>query len=118
MGKDPRQIEALWDAMYNAGLGYNGGPVTMSTLSGIDMALWDIAGKAAGLPLHQMLGGACRDHVRMYRATGSGLPHTVEPGQPYRAGYATQAKANGAATIHKLGLTTRKLWCRNGVSAP
>jgi galactonate dehydratase len=94
LGKDPRQIEALWETMYNAGLGYKGGPVTMSALSGIDMALWDIAGKAAGLPLHQMVGGACRDRVRMYRATGSGLPHTVEPGQPYRAGYATQAKAN------------------------
>jgi len=43
-------IEALWETMYNAGLGYKGGPVTMSALSGIDMALWDIAGKAANQP--------------------------------------------------------------------
>ncbi|MBX3010127.1 MAG: hypothetical protein KF832_01425 [Caldilineaceae bacterium] len=92
VGKDPRQIELLWDAMYNAGLGYKGGPVTMSALSGIDMALWDIAGKAAGQPLYQLLGGACRDRVRMYRATGGAPPHTIEPGQPYRAGYATQQK--------------------------
>lgn len=85
-GKDPRQVELLWETMYNSGIGYKGGPVTMSAISGIDMALWDIAGKAAGQPVHQMLGGACRDRVKMYRATGGGLPHVVEPGQPYRAG--------------------------------
>ncbi|MCB0187674.1 MAG: hypothetical protein KDE31_25570, partial [Caldilineaceae bacterium] len=89
IGQDPRRIEALWEKMYNAGVGYKGGPVTMSALSGIDMALWDIAGKDAGKPVHQLLGGACRERVRMYRATGSALPHTVEPGQPYRAGAAS-----------------------------
>jgi galactonate dehydratase len=86
VGQDPLRIEALWTAMYEAGVGYKGGPVTMSAISGIDMALWDIAGKAAGLPVHRLLGGAYRDRVRMYRATGAGQPHTVEPGLPYRAG--------------------------------
>jgi galactonate dehydratase len=86
IGQDPRRVEALWETMYNAGSGYKGGPVTMSALSGIDMALWDVVGKDAGKPVHQLLGGACRDRVRMYRATGGGLPHTIEPGQPYRAG--------------------------------
>ena len=86
LGHDPLRIEALWEKMYNGGLGYKGGPITMSAISGIDMALWDIAGKAAGLPVHQLLGGACRDRVKMYRATGGGLPYCVEPGQPYRAG--------------------------------
>ena len=92
IGQDPRRIEALWETMYNAGLGYKGGAVTMSALSGIDMALWDIAGKAANQPVHQMLGGACRDRIKMYRATGPAQPHCVEPGQPYRAGYAAQQK--------------------------
>ena len=86
IGKDPCNVEALWHTMYNSGLGYVGGPIKMSALSGIDIALWDLAGKAAGLPIHQMLGGACRERVRMYRATGGGLPWVVEPGQPYRAG--------------------------------
>jgi galactonate dehydratase len=87
-GRDPRQVEQLWSEMYNAGLGYKGGPVTMSAISGIDMALWDLTGKAAGQPVHQLLGGACRDRIRMYRATGSEPPHVVEPGLPYRAGRA------------------------------
>ena len=86
LGRDPRHIEALWQAMYDGGLGYKGGPVTMSAISGIDMALWDLAGKAAGLPIHAMLGGACRDRIKMYRATGGALPWCVEPGQAYREG--------------------------------
>lgn len=85
IGRDPRRIEALWKAMYEGGNGYRGGPVTMSAISGIDIALWDIAGKAAGLPIHRLLGGACRDRVRMYRATGGERPHCVAPGRPYRA---------------------------------
>jgi galactonate dehydratase len=86
IGKDPRRIEELWQTMYGHGNGYVGGPVTMSAISGIDIALWDIAGKAAGLPIHQMLGGACRDRIKMYRSSASELPHFVEPGLPYRAG--------------------------------
>lgn len=89
VGRNPRHIEALWQAMYAAGVGYKGGPVTMSAISGIDMALWDLAGKAAGLPIHALLGGACRDRVRLYRATGPEPPHVVEPGLPYRAGYSS-----------------------------
>ncbi len=93
IGQDPRRIEALWSAMYHAGLGYKGGPVTMSAISGIDMALWDLVGKLAGQPVYQLLGGACRDRIRMYRATGAGQPHCVEPGLPYRAGTPTSAPA-------------------------
>jgi galactonate dehydratase len=84
IGQDPTRIETLWQAMY--GQGYVGGPVKMSALSGIDIALWDLAGKAAGLPIYKLLGGACRSKVRIYRATSGNLPWTVEPGQPYRAG--------------------------------
>jgi len=87
LGEDPRRIEWLWGRMYDAGLGYKGGPVTMSAISGIDMALWDLAGKAEDAAVHQLLGGAYRNRVAMYRATGGAPPHCVSPGLPYRAGY-------------------------------
>ena len=86
LGEDPRRIEYLWDRMYTAGGHYRGGPVTLSAISGIDIALWDVAGKAAGQPVHRLLGGAYRDRVLVYHATGGAPPHCVEPGQPYRSG--------------------------------
>jgi galactonate dehydratase len=92
IGQDPTRVEALWQAMYDSGLGYKGGPIKMSALSGIDIALWDIAGKAAGLPVYRLLGGAVRDRIRMYRATGGALPHCVRPGEPYRAGHRAEAR--------------------------
>lgn len=87
VGKDPTHVEQLWTEMYRSGIGYTGGPIKMSALSGIDIALWDIAGKAAGLPIHKLLGGPCQERIRIYRATGGALPHFVQPGEPYRAGY-------------------------------
>jgi len=86
VGKDPCQVEEMWQLMYQGGSGYVGGPVKMSAISGIDIALWDLAGKAYGVPIYKLLGGACRDRVRMYRAVGPGAPWYVEPGLPYRAG--------------------------------
>ena len=86
LGRDPLRRQALWATMYAGGNGYKGGPVTLSAISGIDMALWDIAGKVAGLPVYQLLGGACRERIRLYRAVGPEPPHCVEPGLPYRAG--------------------------------
>jgi galactonate dehydratase len=85
VGKDPRRVEEHWDAMYRVS-GYRGGAVTMSAISGIDIALWDVAGKLAGQPVHRMLGGPVRDRIKMYHASGGAPPHSVEPGLPYRAG--------------------------------
>jgi len=84
VGKDPRRIEALWSTMYEAIWYYRGGPLTMSAISGIDMALWDLKGKAAGLPVYEMLGGPYQDRLRFYANAGPGEPYFVEPGRPYR----------------------------------
>lgn len=86
IGKDPTQVEKLWKVMYESGSGYLGGPIKMSAISGIDIALWDLAGKAAGVPIHTMLGGQVHDRIKMYRSAGGQLPWTIEPGEPYYPG--------------------------------
>ena len=64
-GCDPRNIEAIWHECYRSTY-FRGGPVFMSALSGIEMALWDIKGKTLGVPVYQLLGGQVRDRVPCY----------------------------------------------------
>jgi galactonate dehydratase len=65
VGKDPRKVVHHWQAIYRHAF-YRGGPVLTSALSGIDMALWDIKGKALGVPVYELLGGPTRNRVRVY----------------------------------------------------
>jgi galactonate dehydratase len=65
IGEDPRRIEHLWQESFRR-LFARGGPVTGSAVAGIDMALWDIKGKALGVPVYELLGGLARDRVRLY----------------------------------------------------
>ena len=73
IGKDPFLIEEHWTVMYRAGF-YRGGGIHMSALAGIDQALWDIKGKAFGVPVHQLLGGQLRDRIRVYSWIGGDRP--------------------------------------------
>jgi len=65
IGRDPTEIERLWQDIFR-GPRYRGGPVLMSALSAIEIALWDILGQAVGLPIWRLLGGKARDRVRLY----------------------------------------------------
>lgn len=65
IGKDPRQVVHHWQAIYRHAF-YRGGPILTSALSGIDQALWDIKGKALGVPVYELLGGPTRNRVRVY----------------------------------------------------
>jgi len=69
IGKDPRRVVHHWQAIYRHAF-YRGGPILTSALSGIDQALWDIKGKAFGVPVYELLGGPTRDRVRVYAHAG------------------------------------------------
>ena len=73
VGKDPRQIEDHWTVLYRSGF-YRGGGIHMSALAGIDQALWDIKGKALGVPVHELLGGRVRDRIKVYSWIGGDRP--------------------------------------------
>ena len=65
LDKDPTKIEDIWNTLYRAAF-YRGGPILMSAIAGIDQALWDIKGKSLGVPVHELLGGKCRDKIKVY----------------------------------------------------
>ena len=65
IGEDANNIEDIWQKLYRSGF-YRGGPVLMSAISGIDQALWDIKGKALGVPIYELFGGQVRHKVRLY----------------------------------------------------
>ena len=69
VGEDPMDVERLWDEMFRSTLPYGRKGLPIMAISGVDMALWDIIGKAAGLPVYRMLGGACRDSMAVYQTT-------------------------------------------------
>ena len=76
IGQDPSRIEDIWSTVYRAGF-YRGGGVLMSALSGIDQALWDIKGKFFGAPVSALLGGKCRDRIKVYSWVGGDRPSDV-----------------------------------------
>jgi galactonate dehydratase len=65
VGQDASRIQHLWQVMYRDSF-WRGGPAVLSALSGIEQALWDLAGKRAGMPVYELLGGACRDAIPLY----------------------------------------------------
>ncbi|RDB27910.1 D-galactonate dehydratase [Hypsizygus marmoreus] len=73
VGHDANNIQDIWQTAYR-GRFYRGGPVLMSALSGLDIALWDIKGKKLGVPIWQLLGGKVRDRVRVYGWVGGDSP--------------------------------------------
>ena len=78
IGRDPEQVEDIWQSLYRAPY-WRSGPIQMTALAGIDLALWDIKGKLAGMPLYQLLGGRTRRGVLAYtHATGNSFAETED----------------------------------------
>ncbi len=88
IGRDARRIEDIWHYLYK-GAYWRRGPVTMTAIAAVDTALWDIKGKALGVPVYQLLGGQARDDVMVYgHANGESIDETVAAAAEYvRLGY-------------------------------
>lgn len=76
IGRSAGDIEDVWQVLYRGGF-YRGGPVLTSAVSGIEQAMWDIKGKYFGVPVHELLGGACKERMRVYCWIGGDRPDEV-----------------------------------------
>ena len=94
IGNDPRNVQYLFDLMYNT-TRFPGGIIVNSAISGIEHALWDIAGKSAGVPVWALLGGRVRNKIRTYQSTSGATPQ--------------QAGENAKRMIETFGYTALKM---------
>ena len=100
MGKDPMRIQDHWQAMYRTNF-YRNGAVFMSAMAGIDQALWDIKGKFYNAPVYDLIGGLCRDKLKVYRWIGGDRPSDIKETvtEAYNQGYRA-IKMNGTEEMH------------------
>jgi galactonate dehydratase len=99
IGMDPFRIEDHFQVLYRGGF-YRGGPVLTSALSGIEQALWDIKGRALGVPVYELLGGAAREKMRVYSWIGGDRPaDAAESAKAQRAAGFTAVKMNATEEL-------------------
>jgi len=99
LGKNAGHIEDIWQMLYRGGF-YRGGPILTSAISGIEQALWDIKGKALGVPIYDLLGGPVRDKIKVYSWIGGDRPANVaeEAAKKLEEGY-TAIKMNATQDL-------------------
>ena len=108
IGQDPTKIEDLWQVMTRGGF-YRGGPIMSSAVAGLDQALWDIAGKSLGVPVHRLLGGHVRDRIRVYGWVGGDDPSELRDAISAQvAAGLTAVKMNGSGIMPAIG-TVRQI---------
>lgn len=99
IGRDPFEIERIWQELHRSF--FRGGPINGTIISGFEMALWDIKGKALGVPVYELLGGAARDRIKVYSWIGGDRPSDVAEGALDRKekGF-TAVKMNATDELH------------------
>ena len=103
IGHDAARIEDIWQIAYRGGF-YRGGAVLMSALSGLDQALWDLKGKALGVPAWELMGGRVRGRVRAYAWIGGDKPHEIDDAAAARKAQGFSAvKMNATADLDWIG---------------
>ena len=99
IGRDPKDVEDIFQVLYRGGF-YRGGPVLTSAISGIEQTLWDIRGKALGVPVYDLLGGAVRDKIQVYCWIGGDRPDDTAAAAKEKAAQGYHAvKMNGTAEL-------------------
>ncbi len=117
IGKDPRRIEDHWTVLYRGGF-YRGGGIHMSALAGIDQALWDIKGKALGVPVSELLGGCVRDRIRVYSWIGGDRPsETAAAAKAAVERGFTAVKMNGTEELQYVDTFDKVERCLQNVAA-
>ena len=103
IGRDPSRIEDIWQYLYR-GAYWRRGPVTMTAIAGVDVALWDIKAKAAGMPLYQLLGGASRERMLCYtHADGADIDETLAAiEEKQRQGFAAVRVQSGVPGLDRI----------------
>src|SRR3954468_6042363 len=103
IGADPARIEDTWQFLYRSAY-WRRGPVTMAAIASVDMALWDIKGKAAGMPVYQLLGGASRNGLMAYgHASGASLPELFDSVREHQAqGYRSIRVQTGVPGLNRI----------------
>ena len=108
IGEDPRRIEHLWQMMFRQHFWHGSGIERSTAISGIDIALWDIAGKLLGVPCHRLWGGPVRDYIRLYCHLGGGrmedFYETPVANADRFADLARQAVANGYTAFKSMAV--------------
>ena len=102
IGQDPLSIEKHWQVMTKGGF-YRGGPILSSAVSGLDQAMWDIAGKSLDAPVHQLFGGIVRERARVYSWIGGDEPTELVDAAlaQVEAGF-TAVKMNGSGRLSQI----------------
>ena len=102
IGMDPLHHEVIWEKLYKDTFWAQGnGPIIMAAISAIDTALWDIKGKALNTPIYNLLGGKCRDRLKVYCWIGGDRPSDIaaEVLKKQREGYSA-VKMNASEEMH------------------